>query len=84
VKGGLIAGTLLSLIVVGFWSAAGAATANPMPPLHLSRHHLLASYWALASAPTGNGLELLVVVAVIYALCLFAGLYRRERRAREV
>lgn len=79
-KAGLIAGTLLSLIIVGAWSSASAATANPMPPLHLSSHHLLASYWALASAPTGNGFGLLAVVAVTYALCLFAGLRRRERR----
>ena len=68
---GLVAGTVLSLIVVGAWSAVAAATMGPVPPLHLSWHHPVASYLALAAAPTGNAAELFAVVAVIYALCLF-------------
>ena len=44
---------------------------GPVPPLHLSVHHPVASYLALAAAPTGNAAELFAVVAVIYAVCLF-------------
>ena len=36
---------------------------GPLPALHLSWHHPLASYLALAAAPTGNGRELFAVVA---------------------
>ena len=75
---GLITGTLLSLIVVGFWSAAAAAI-GPVPPLHLSMHRPVASSLALAAAPTGNGAELFAVVAVIYAVCLFRAARRRAR-----
>jgi hypothetical protein len=35
---------------------------------------------ALAAAPTGNGLALFAVVAVIYAVCLFTALRRGDRR----
>jgi len=76
----LITGTVLSLIVVGAWSVAGAATMGPAPALHLSVQHLVASYLALAAAPTGNGAELFAVVAVIYALCLLVAGYRDGRR----
>ena len=79
-KGALAAGTVLNLVVVGAWSAATAATMNPAPPLHLSVHHLAASYLALASAPTGNALELFAVVAAIYALCIFAAGWLARRR----
>jgi len=79
VKRELVAGTVVSLIVVGFWSAAAAATMGPVPPLHLDWHHPVASYLALASAPTGNGAELFAVVAVMYALCLFRAALRRAR-----
>ena len=41
---------------------------GPAPALHLSVHHPVASYLALAAAPTGNGAELFAVAAVIYAL----------------
>jgi hypothetical protein len=78
----LVAGTVVSLIVVGFWSAAAAAI-GPVPPLHLSAHHLVASYLALAAAPTGNAAELFAAVAVIYAVSLFTAAMRaRTRRGR--
>ncbi len=80
-KRGLVAGTVVSLIVVGFWSAAAAAI-GPVPPLHQDRHHLVASYLALAAAPTGNAAELFAVVAVIYAVCLFPAAMRRARTRR--
>jgi len=78
----LAAGTVLSLLVVGLWSVIGAAAPGPVPQLHLNwRHHPLASYLALAAAPTGNAAELFATVAFIYAVCLFwAG--RRRARAR--
>ena len=82
-KRGLVAGTVVSLIVVGFWSAAAAAVIGPVPPLHLSAHHLVSSYLALAAAPTGNAAELFAAVAVIYAVCLFTAAMRaRTRRGR--
>ena len=77
---GLVAGTVVSLIVVGFWSAAAAAVIGPVAPLHLSVHHLVASYLALAAAPTGNAAELFAVVAFIYALCLFLAGWRRRAK----
>ena len=70
-KRGLVAGTVLSLIVVGAWSAVGGGVDGPGPALHLSWRHPVASYLALAAAPTGNGAELFAVVAVIYVVCLF-------------
>ena len=79
---GLVAGTVVSLIVVGLWSAAAAAATGPVPPLHLSVHHPVASYLALAAAPTGNATELFIVVAVIYAVCLFPAAMRRARTRR--
>ena len=75
-----MAGTVVSVIVVGAWSLLADATMGPVPPLHLSMHHPLASYLALASAPTGNGLELFAVVAFIYAACLLVAGWRRARR----
>ena len=81
-KRGLVAGTVVSLIVVGFGRSAAAATMGPVPPLHLSVHHPVASYLALAAAPTGNAAELFAVVAVIYAVCLFPAAMRRARTRR--
>ena len=78
-KRGLVAGTVLSLVVVGAWSAGGAATMGPVPPVHLDWRHPVASFLALAAAPTGNGAELFAVVAVIYAVCLFCAGWRRAR-----
>ena len=66
--GALFAGTVLSLLVVGFWSVSPAVTMNPAPPLHLDwRHHPFASYLALAGAPAGNGPGLFAVLSVSYA-----------------
>ena len=81
-KRALVAGTVVSLIVVGLWSAAAAAAMDPVPPLHLSVHHLAASYLALAAAPTGNAAELFAAVAVIYAVCLIPAAMRRARTRR--
>ena len=73
----LAAGTILSL-------AAVAAVASQDPGRaafpRLSARHPLASYLALASAPTGNGLELFALAAFIYAVCIFAAGWRRTRR----
>jgi len=82
VKRGLVAGTAVSLIVVGAWPVAGAATMGPVPPLHLDWHHPVAAYLALAAAPTGNAAGLFTVIAVIYALCLFRAGWRRARNRR--
>ena len=76
---GLVAGTVLSVIVTGAWSTMTEATMGPLPALHLSWHHPVASYLALAAAPTGNGAELFAVLAVIYALCLFRAARWRAR-----
>jgi alkylhydroperoxidase family enzyme len=85
VKGALTTGSVLSLLAVSAWSVSTVATAPATPQLHLDwRHHFLASYMALAGAPTGNAAELFAVVAFIYALCLFcAGMRARGRRNRE-
>ena len=82
-KRGLVAGTVVSLIVVGLWSASAAAAIGPVPPLHLSWRHPVASYLSLATAPTGNAAELFAVVAVIYAVCLFTAAIRRARTRRD-
>ena len=79
--GALAAGTVLSVVVTGAWSAMAEATMGPPPALHLSWHHPVAAYLALAAAPAGNAAELFAVVAVIYAVCLFRGARRRARRA---
>ena len=77
---GLVAGTVLSLIVVGAWSVTATATAGDAPPLCLSWRHPVASYLALAAAPAGNGLELFAVLSVIYMLCLLVAGWRKARR----
>jgi len=77
---GLAAGTVVSLLVVGAWSLLAAATTGPVPRLHLSWHHPLASYAALASAPTGIGWELFAVLSVIYTLCLLVAGWRKGRQ----
>ena len=75
----LIAGTVVSLAVVSAWSWSAALTEGPAAPLHPGRD-LRSDYAQLAAAPTGNGWELFVVVAVIYALCLQAWRWRRQHR----
>ena len=77
--GALAAGTVLSMLVTGAWSIMAEATIGPLPDPHPSWHHPVASYLALAAAPTGNGAELFAAVAVIYALCLFRAARRRAR-----
>ena len=46
----------------------------------LSAGHPLASYRALADAPSGNGLELFALVAFIFAVCIFVAGWRHARR----
>ena len=77
---GLVAGTVLSLVVVGAWSVSAEATMGPVPPLHLSVHHPVASYLALASAPAGNGWALFAVLSVIYMAALLVAGWRKARR----
>ena len=79
VRAPLITGTVLSLAVVSAWSWSSALTEGPAVPLHLGRD-LRSDYAQLAAAPTGNGPELLAVVAVIYALCLLVSGWRQQRR----
>ena len=73
----LATGTALSLAAV-----AAIASQDPGPAVfpHMSARHPLASYLALASAPTGNGWELFAVVAFIYAACIFVAGGRYARR----
>jgi len=79
-RGALVAGTVLSLIAVGAWSVSAAASIGNVPPMHLSLHHPVASYLALASAPTGNGWALFAVLSVIYMLSLLVAGWRKARR----
>jgi hypothetical protein len=73
----LAAGTVLSLAAV-----AAVASQDPGPAAlpRLSGRHVMASYLALAAAPSGNGWELFAVVASIYATCLFVWGWRQARR----
>ena len=74
----LALGTALSLGAV-----AAIASQDPGPATfpRLSARYPLASYLALATAPFGNGWELLALVALIYAACLFAWGLRDARRS---
>jgi hypothetical protein len=80
VKGALITGTVVSLAVTAAWSWMAAVTIGPAGPLNLTWHHPLASYLALAAAPTGNGWELSAVIAFIFATCFLVSGRRRYRR----
>ena len=73
----LAAGTVLSLAAV-----AAIASQDPGPAAfpRLSARHPLASYRALADAPTGNGAELFALVAFIFAVCIFVAGWRHARR----
>jgi hypothetical protein len=75
----LLAGTVLSLAAV-----AAVASQDPGPAAlpGMSIRHPLASYRALAAAPSGNGLELFAMVAFIYAACIFIASWRHQRRQR--
>ena len=79
VRGPLIAGTVLSPAAVSAWSWLADLTTGPAAPLHLGPD-LPSDYAQLASAPTGNGRDLLAVVAAIYALCLLVSGWRHHRR----
>ena len=80
IRGPLITGTVVSLAVTAAWAWTSALTIGPAGPLDLTWRHPVASYLTLAAAPTGNALELLGVVTLIFAACfLVAGL--RQRRA---
>ena len=74
----LALGTVLSLGAV-----AAIASQDPGPAMvpRMSARYPLASYLALAAAPFGNGWELLALVALIYAACLFAWGLRDARRS---
>ena len=78
--GALATGTVLSVVVTGAWSVMAEATMGAAPALHLSWHHPVASYLALASAPTGNGWGLFAVLSVIYMLALLVAGWRKARR----
>ena len=80
-KGALITGTVLSMAVASAWSWMAALTIGPAGPLGLSWRHPLASYLALAAAPTGNAWELSAVVAFIFGACFLVSGRRRCRRA---
>jgi hypothetical protein len=73
----LAAGTVLSLAAV---AAIASQDPGPVSFPHLSARHALASYRALADAPTGNGLELFALVAFIFAACIFVAGWRHPRR----
>jgi hypothetical protein len=72
----LATGTVLSLAAV-----AAIASQDPGPASfpRLPAGHPLASYRALAAAPSGNGLELSGLVAFIFAVCIFVAGRRRAR-----
>ena len=75
-----MAGTVVSLSVTGAWSILAAAAIGPAPALHLDWHHPVASYLALAAAPTGNGWALFAVLSVIYMLALLVAGWRKAHR----
>jgi hypothetical protein len=79
VRGPLIAGTVLSLAAVSAWSWLADLATGPAAPLHLDPD-LPSDYAQLAAASTGNARDLFAVVASIYALCLLASGWRRQRR----
>jgi membrane protein implicated in regulation of membrane protease activity len=79
-RGPLVAGTILSLAVIAAWAWMSALTIGPAGPLHPTWRHPVASYMALAEAPTGNGWELFAVVAFIYAVCFLVAGWRYARR----
>jgi len=78
-RAALAAGTVLSAAVTSAWAWTASAAIGPVPPLHLGRD-LVSDYEQLAAAPAGNGRELFAVVASIYAACLLASGWRRQRR----
>ena len=81
IRGPLITGTIVSLVVTAAWAWLSALTIGPAGPLDLTWRHPVASYVMLAAAPTGNGWELGAVVAAIFAACFLITGWRRTRRA---
>ena len=79
-KRALVTGTVLSLAVTSAWAWMSALTIGPAGPVYLTWRHPAASYVTLAAAPTGNGWELVAVVAFIYFACLLVAGWRRRRR----
>ena len=77
IRAPLAAGAAVNLAAV-----SGLACLDPgtVPFPHLSARHPLASYMALAAAPTGNGWELFAVVALIFAACILVSGWRHARR----
>ena len=73
----LAAGTVLSLAAV---SGLACLDPGPAPFPRVSPWHPMAAYMALAGAPTGNGLELFVLAAFIFAACIFVSGWRHARR----
>jgi hypothetical protein len=81
IRGPLVTGTIASLAVTAAWSWLSALTIGPAGPLDLTWRHPAASYVTLTAAPpAGNGRELLAVVALIYAVCIFVAAWRHARR----
>ena len=76
----LVTGTVVSLAVTSAWAWMAALTIGPAAFPRMSARHPLASYRALAAAPTGNGWELFALVAFIFAVCFFVAGWRRARR----
>jgi len=76
----LVTGTVVSLAVTAAWAWMSALTIGSAGPPVLTWRHPAASYLTLAAAPAGNGWELLAVVALIYAVCIFAVAWRHARR----
>lgn len=77
----LVTGTIISLAVTAAWSYMADLAIGPAGPVNLSLQHPVASYMALAAAPTGNGWELFAVVALIFGACFLVSGRRWARRA---
>ena len=80
IRGPLVTGTIVSLAVTAALAWLSALTTGLAGPLDLTWRHPAASYVTLAAAPAGNGWELLAVVALIYAVCIFVAGWRYTRR----
>jgi hypothetical protein len=79
---GLVAGTVLSLLVTGVWAWAADLAVGPAPAVRLSLRDPAGDYARLACAATGNGWQLFAAVAVIYAVCLLPAAARLARGSR--
>ena len=73
----MAAGMVLSLAAV---AAIAREDAGPAAFPRLPAWDPLASYLALADTPFGNGLELFVLIAFIFAVCIFVAGWRQARR----